>query len=69
MAAMPANSSTVTNYYNQSVYDPAGTKVGDVSDRDALVLSGNASFAEEVVVADSPRHGGPLPEPVLDQRG
>ena len=51
MAAMPANSTTVTNYYNQIVYDPSGTKVGDVSDRDALVLSGNASFAEEVVKA------------------
>ena len=51
MAAMPADSTTVTNYYNQSVYDPSGTKIGGVGDRDALVPSGKASFAEEVVRA------------------
>ena len=51
MMAVPANGTTVTNYYNQSVFDPSGTKIGDVGDRDALVLTGKASFAEEVVRA------------------
>ena len=32
MTAMPADGTTVTNYYKQSVYDPSGNKVGDVSD-------------------------------------
>lgn len=32
MTAVPANGTTVTNYYKQSVYDPSGNKVGDVSD-------------------------------------
>jgi len=32
MTAMPANGTTVTNYYKQTVYDPSGNKVGDVSD-------------------------------------
>jgi sporulation protein YlmC with PRC-barrel domain len=30
--AVPANGTTVTNYYKQSVYDPSGNKVGAVSD-------------------------------------
>ena len=32
MTAVPVNGTTVTNYYKQSVYDPSGNKVGDVSD-------------------------------------
>ncbi len=32
MTALPANGTTVTNFYKQSVYDPSGDKVGDVSD-------------------------------------
>jgi hypothetical protein len=74
MAAMPANSTTVTNYYNQSVYDPSGTKIGGVGDRDALVPSGKASFAEEVVRAKNSdnclltlvRHDGKLYLALLD---
>jgi len=30
--AIPANSTTVTNYYKQNVYDPSDNKVGQVSD-------------------------------------
>lgn len=32
MTTVPADGTTVTNYYKQSVYDPSGNKVGDVSD-------------------------------------
>ena len=32
MTAVPANGTTVTNYYKQSVYDRSGNKVGDVGD-------------------------------------
>jgi sporulation protein YlmC with PRC-barrel domain len=32
MMAVPANGTTVTNYYKQSVYDPSGNKVGAISD-------------------------------------
>jgi len=32
MTTVPANGTTVTNYYKQSVYDPSGNKVGDISD-------------------------------------
>jgi len=32
MTAVPANGTTATNYYKQSVYDTSGNKVGDVSD-------------------------------------
>ncbi|HET7886762.1 MAG TPA: PRC-barrel domain-containing protein [Bradyrhizobium sp.] len=32
MTAVPAQSSTVTNYYKQSVYDPKQNKIGDVDD-------------------------------------
>jgi sporulation protein YlmC with PRC-barrel domain len=32
MTTMPADGTTVTNYYKQSVYDPSGNKVGDISD-------------------------------------
>jgi hypothetical protein len=32
MTTVPTDGATVTNYYKQSVYDPSGNKVGDVSD-------------------------------------
>jgi sporulation protein YlmC with PRC-barrel domain len=32
MTAVPANGTTVTNYYKQNVYDPSDNKVGDVRD-------------------------------------
>lgn len=32
MTTVPANGTTVANYYKQSVYDPSGNKVGDDSD-------------------------------------
>jgi sporulation protein YlmC with PRC-barrel domain len=32
MSTAPAQSSTITNYYKQSVYDPKQSKIGDVDD-------------------------------------
>ena len=32
MTAVPGQSTTVTNYYKQSVYDPKQNKIGDVDD-------------------------------------
>lgn len=32
MTAVPTNSSTVTNYYKQDVYDPSDTKIGTIND-------------------------------------
>ena len=32
MTALPADASTITNFYKQSVYDPGNNKIGDVSD-------------------------------------
>lgn len=32
LSTAPADSSTVTNYYKQSVYDPKQNKIGDVDD-------------------------------------
>jgi sporulation protein YlmC with PRC-barrel domain len=32
MTAVPTSGTTVSNYYKQSVFDPSGNKVGDVSD-------------------------------------
>lgn len=32
MSTAPGQSTTVTNYYKQSVYDPKQTKIGDVDD-------------------------------------
>lgn len=29
---LPANSTTVTNYYKQNVYDPSNTKIGEIAD-------------------------------------
>jgi sporulation protein YlmC with PRC-barrel domain len=32
LGAVPANSTTVTNYYKQTVYDPSDAKIGEISD-------------------------------------
>jgi sporulation protein YlmC with PRC-barrel domain len=32
MTSMPANSSTITNWYKQNVYDPSDNKIGEVMD-------------------------------------
>jgi sporulation protein YlmC with PRC-barrel domain len=32
MNALPADATTVTNFYKQSVYDPSDNKIGDVAD-------------------------------------
>jgi sporulation protein YlmC with PRC-barrel domain len=32
MPTMPADATTVTNYYKQSVYDPSNTKIGEILD-------------------------------------
>ena len=37
LTAIPSNSTTVTNYYKQNVYDPSDSKIGEIVD----VLVGN----------------------------
>jgi hypothetical protein len=32
LTALPANSTTVANYYKQNVYDPSDAKIGEISD-------------------------------------
>ena len=32
MNSLPSNSTTVTNYYKQNVYDPSDAKIGDIQD-------------------------------------
>ena len=32
LSSVPANSTTVTNFYKQNVYDPSDTKIGEISD-------------------------------------
>jgi len=32
MSALPSNTSTVTNWYKQNVYDPTDAKIGSISD-------------------------------------
>jgi sporulation protein YlmC with PRC-barrel domain len=32
LSSLPANSTTVTNYYKQNVYDPSDAKIGEISD-------------------------------------
>jgi sporulation protein YlmC with PRC-barrel domain len=32
LSSVPANSTTVTNYYKQNVYDPSDAKIGEISD-------------------------------------
>jgi sporulation protein YlmC with PRC-barrel domain len=46
MTTMPANGTTVTNYYKQNVYDPSGNKVGDISD---LIVEKDGRIAAAMV--------------------
>jgi sporulation protein YlmC with PRC-barrel domain len=32
LSSLPANSTTVANYYKQNVYDPSDAKIGEISD-------------------------------------
>ena len=32
LASIPANATTVTHWYNQSVYDPSDAKIGEIMD-------------------------------------
>ena len=32
LSSLPANSTTVTNYYKQNVYDPSDAKIGEIGD-------------------------------------
>ncbi len=32
LTALPANASTVTNWYKQNVYDPNDSKIGEIAD-------------------------------------
>ena len=32
LAAIPASTTTVTNYYKQNVYDPSDSKIGEIKD-------------------------------------
>ncbi len=45
--ALPSNSTTVTNYYKQNVYDTSDTKIGEISD----VLVGKDGKVEAFVVS------------------
>jgi sporulation protein YlmC with PRC-barrel domain len=47
MNTLPPNTSTVTNWYKQNVYDPSDTKIGEISD----VLIGNDGKIESFMVA------------------
>jgi hypothetical protein len=44
---LPANSTTVTNYYKQNVYDPSDTKIGEIAD----VLVGKDGKVEAFIVS------------------
>jgi sporulation protein YlmC with PRC-barrel domain len=46
LTSVPAQSSTVTNYYKQSVYDPKQNKIGDIDD----VLVDNAGKITGLVI-------------------
>jgi sporulation protein YlmC with PRC-barrel domain len=45
--SVPANSTTVTNYYKQNVYDPSDAKIGEISD----VLVGKNGSVEAFIVS------------------
>ncbi len=45
--AIPANSSTVTNWYKQSVYDPKDSKIGEIAD----VLVDKSGRIDSLIVA------------------
>src|ERR1700748_3245007 len=44
---LPANSTTVTNYYKQNVYDPSDAKIGEITD----VLVGKDGKVEAFIVS------------------
>src|SRR6516225_4354125 len=44
---LPANSTTVTNYYKQNVYDPSDSKIGEISD----VLVGKDGKVEAFIIS------------------
>ena len=44
---LPANSTTVTNYYKQNVYDPSNAKIGEIAD----VLVGKDGKVEAFIVS------------------
>jgi sporulation protein YlmC with PRC-barrel domain len=45
--ALPTNSTTVTNYYKQNVYDPSDAKIGEIAD----VLVGRDGKVEAFIVS------------------
>jgi sporulation protein YlmC with PRC-barrel domain len=45
--SLPSNSTTVTNYYKQNVYDPSEAKIGEISD----VLVGKDGKVEAFIVS------------------
>ena len=45
--SLPSNSTTVTNYYKQNVYDPSDAKIGEISD----VLVGKDGKIEAFIVS------------------
>jgi len=47
MAALPSNTSTVTTWYKQNVYDPSDAKIGEISD----VLVNKDGKVEAFIVA------------------
>ena len=47
LSTLPANSTTVTNYYKQNVYDPSDAKIGEISD----VLVGKNGSVEAFIVS------------------
>jgi sporulation protein YlmC with PRC-barrel domain len=47
LSSLPANSTTVTNYYKQNVYDPSDAKIGEISD----VLVGKDGKVEAFIVS------------------
>jgi len=47
MTALPSNTSTVTNWYKQNVYDPSDAKIGEISD----VLVNKDGKVEAFIVA------------------
>jgi sporulation protein YlmC with PRC-barrel domain len=45
--SLPLNSTTVTNYYKQNVYDPSDAKIGEISD----VLVGKDGRVEAFIIS------------------
>jgi sporulation protein YlmC with PRC-barrel domain len=47
LSTLPANSTTVTNFYKQNVYDPSDAKIGEISD----VLVGKDGRVEAFIIS------------------